>query len=195
LRNARRSLPALLLLLLAAGCGGEDSQPPAERADAPAKPPHGWKTVRNRAAGFTLSVPRNWTARVKNAATLIRSKDKLLVITVAADRGEEGRDLTATAYAKQTLEALPDFEGSETASARRVRGSPYRSARVDGAGTLKTSKRPQRIVVVAYRRPKKVMYALVGFFNPKLPASFYEPTLRRVLRSLRGQPPRGSGAA
>jgi hypothetical protein len=191
---ARRTLPLLTLLVVAAGCGGDDSTPPAEHADPAARPPHGWKTVRNRAAGFTLSVPRNWTARVKGAATLIRSKDKLLVITVAADRGEEGRDLTATAYARQTLESLPEFEGSEGA-AGRVRGSPYRSARVDGGGTLKTSKRPQRIVVVAYRRPKKVMYALVAFFNPELPAAFYEPTLRRVLRSLRGQPPRGAATS
>jgi len=194
LRNVRRTLPVLAVLLVAAGCGREDSGPPTEHADAPAKPPHRWKTVRNRAAGFTLSVPRNWTARVRNAATLIRSKDKLLVITVAADRGEEGRDLTATAYAKQTLESLPEFEGSETAGATRVRGSPYRSARVDGAGTLRTSKRPQRIVVVAYRRPKKVTYAFLAFFNPRLPASFYEATLRRVLRSFRGQPAGGSGA-
>lgn len=190
MRQRERTLAVVAGLLLAAGCGGGDSGPPKEHADAPARPPHHWRTVRNAAAGVTLSVPRNWTAKVKKAATLIRSKDKLLVITVAADRGEEGRDMTATAYARRTLESLPDFEGSELPAASRVRGSPYRTARVDGVGTLKTSKRPQRITVVAYRRPKKVIYALVAFFNPKLPGSFYEPTLRRVLRSLRGQPPR-----
>jgi hypothetical protein len=189
LRPVRRTLPVLAAVLAAAGCGGGDSKTPAEHADRPAKPPHGWKTIRNRPAGFTLSVPRNWTVRLKHAATLIRSKDKLLVITVAADRGAQGRNLGATAYARQTLDALPEFEGSVLPAATRVHRSPYRNARVDGAGTLKTSKRPERIAVVAYRRPKKVTYALVAFFNPKLPGSYYEPTLRRVLRSLRGQPP------
>ncbi len=190
MRPLRRTLPVLAALLLAAGCGGGDSKPPEEHADHPAKPPHGWKTVRNRTAGFTLSVPRNWTAKVKEAATLIRSKDKLLVLTVAADRGEAGRTLTATEYARQTLEALPEFEGSELPGSRRVHRSPYKSARVDGAGSFKNSKRPQRIAVVAYRRPGQVTYALVAFFNPKLPAAYYEPSLRRVLRSFRAQPPR-----
>lgn len=185
-----RVLPILaaLALALAAGCG-DDAKPVTEHADAPAKPPHGWKTIRNRAAGFTLSIPRNWTARVKSAATLIRSKDRLLVITVAADRGADGRELAATEYARRTIDALPDFEGSVLPVTHRVHRSPYRNSRVDGAGTLKSSKRPQRIVVVAYRRPERVTYALIAFYNPKLPASFYEPTLRRVLRSLRGQPP------
>jgi len=187
-----RALPVLAVLVVVAGCGGGDSEPPAEHSDSPAKPPHGWKTVRNRVAGFTLSVPRNWTAKVKKAATLIRSKDKLLVITVAADRGAQGRDLSAGEYARRTLQALPEFEGSVLPASHRVRGSPYKSARIDGAGTLKTSKRPQRIAVVAYRRPGQVTYALVAFFNPKLPASYFEATFRRVLRSLRAQPPRAA---
>jgi len=47
--------------------------------------------VRNRQVGFTLSVPRSWTARVKGAATVNRSKDRLVVITVAAHRGQPPR--------------------------------------------------------------------------------------------------------
>ena len=74
-------------------------------------------------------------------------------------------------------------------AAARVRGSPYKTARVDGIGSLKTSKRPQRIAVVAYRRPRQVIYALVAFFNRKVPATFFEPTFRRILRSFRAQPP------
>jgi len=191
LSRRSRTLPVLAALLLAAGCGGgDDTKTEKEHADAPARPPSGWKTVRNRAAGFTLSVPKSWTARVKSAATVIRSKDKLLVITVAADRGDEAQELSAGDYAKRTLEALPDFEGSVLPRAPRVRGSPYRSARVDGAGSLKTSKRVQRITVVAYKRPDQVTYALVAFSNRKVPASFFEARLRRTLRSFRAQPAR-----
>jgi hypothetical protein len=188
-RVGRASVLAAVVVAAAAGCGEEDEKRPEERADPAAKPPKGWKTVRNRDAGFTLSTPRDWTAKVKSEATLIRSKDKLLVITVAADRGSAGRELTATGYARRTLEALPDFEGSALPAATRVRGSPYKAARVDGAGSLRTSKRPQRIAVVAYRRPRQVMYVLLAFSNRKVPAGFFEPTLRRVVRSFRAQPP------
>ncbi|MFL5868036.1 MAG: hypothetical protein ACJ766_13140 [Thermoleophilaceae bacterium] len=179
------------MLLVAAGCGGgSDSKVAKEPSDPAAKPPHGWRTLSNREAGFTLSLPKSWTARVKGTASVIRSKDRLLVITVAADRGEQGRELSASDYARRTLDALPDFEGSVLPRARRVRGSPYRSARVDGTGTLKTSKRLQGITVATFQRHGEVTYALVAFFNPKLPESFYEPKLRRILRSFRAQRPR-----
>jgi hypothetical protein len=171
------------------GCGG-GSKAPREHADAPASPPKGWRTVRNREVGFTLSVPRRWTARVKGSATLIRSDDKLLVLTVAADRGAEGRDLAPTDYARRTLDDLPDFEGSVVPSARAVRGSPYRSARVDGVGTLRTSKRPERITVAAFHRARLVTYAVVAFSSTKVSQGFFEPQLRRILRSLRAQPAR-----
>jgi hypothetical protein len=187
-----RTLLALGALLAATGCGGGGSKDTDEHADRPAHPPPGWRTFRNEAAGFTVSIPRRWTARVKSTATLIRSNDRLLVITVGADRGDQGRGTPPGEYAHRTLDALPDFEGSVTPRARRVRGSPYRSARVDALGTIRTSKRPQRIMVAAFQRPGHVEYALVAFFNPKLPTAFFEPKLRRILRSFRGQPPRST---
>ena len=180
------------MLVAAAGCGGHRSKASAEPSDSAAKPPHGWKVVRNRNIGFTLSVPRSWTARVRGTATLIRSKDRLLVITVAADRGEQGRELGAAEYARRTLHALPDFVGSVLPRARRVRGSPYPSARVDGKGTLKTSRRPQGITVVTFQRPRRVTYALLAFSNSKVPKSFYDRKLKRILPSFRAQRPRSS---
>jgi len=85
------------------------------------------------------------------------------------------------------LAALPDFEGSVAPRVRRVRGSLYRSARVDGTGTLKTSRRVQGITVVAFQRPGRVTYALLAFFNPRVPESFYEKKLGPILRSFRAQ--------
>ena len=60
-------------------------------ADKPAAPPAGWRTVENAAAGFTIAVPRSWAAATKRGATLIRSKDRLVAVTVAADRSPEGK--------------------------------------------------------------------------------------------------------
>jgi hypothetical protein len=165
----------LLAVLVAAGCGGhEGSKVSEEPSDPPAKPPQGWKTTRNREAGFSLSTPGSWTARVKRSATLIRSKDQLLVITVAADRGGQGRALSASDYAHRTLDALPGFEGSVAPRVRLVRGSPYRSARVDGSGTLKMSRRVEGIAVVTFQRRGRVTYALIAFYNSKVPERFYE---------------------
>lgn len=186
-----RTLPLLVALLVAAGCGGhQTSKFSGQPSDPPAKPPRGWKTAGNREAGFSLSVPRSWTGGVEGTATLIRSKDRLLVITIAADRGEQGRKLTASDYAHRTMAALPGFEGSVAPGVRAVGGSPYRSARVDGRGTLKTSRRVEGITVVAFQRPGRVTYALLAFFNPRLPESFYEKKLKRILRSFRAQAPR-----
>jgi len=183
-----RTWLALTALLAATGCGGGDPANPNERADRPADPPPGWRTFRNAAAGFTIAIPRRWTARMKSTGTLIRSNDRLLVITVGVDRGAEGRRTPPGEYAHRTLEALPDFEGSVASRTRKVRGSPYRSARVDGSGTIRTSKRPQRIMVAAFQRPGHVEYVLVAFSNPKVPRGLFEPRIRRILRSFRGQP-------
>jgi hypothetical protein len=187
----RRVLLVLAALALAAaGCGSEGSSTSAsERADPPAKPPRGWRTVTNAEDGFTLSVPRNWSVRATRGATVISSPDKLDVITLAADRGAEARSIDAATYAERTIAALPDFEGSLAPQARRVRGSPYRSARIDGQGSLKTSRRAQRITVVAFQRPGRVTYAAVIFRNPRVDPRYDEPRLRRILRSFRARPP------
>lgn len=188
----RASLLLAAVALAAGGCGGDSKQAPGERADSPAKPPAGWRTVTNAEAGFTLSVPRNWSVRPKGDATVIRSRDKLDVITLAGDRGEEARSLDPATYAERTIAALPDFEGSLAAKAQRVRGSPYRSARLDGQGTLKTSRRPQRITVAVFQRPGRVTYVAVIFRNPHVDPRFDEPRLTRILRSFRARPPEKS---
>jgi hypothetical protein len=191
--RARRSLAVLAGAAALAGCGGGDAPKPAEQADRPVRPPPGWRTVRNAVAGFTIAAPRRWTARTRRGATLIRSRDKLVAATIAADRGSPGRDTPPADYAKQTLRELPDFEGSVAARARRVRGSPYRSARVDGLGTVGRIRRPQRLTVAAFQRPGAVTYAGVVFRNASATSAADEAALNRMLRTLRGEPPQRSG--
>ena len=76
------------------------------------------------------------------------------------------------------------------ARTRRVRGSPYASARVDGIGTLGRSRRAQRITVAAFQRPGLVTYAAVVFRNATAATAADEAALDRILRTLRGQPAR-----
>jgi hypothetical protein len=182
--------PAIALLVAAAiaGCGGDDSGS-SERADPPAKPPRGWHTVTNEKAGLTIAAPRRWTAETKREATLIRSEDRLVVVTVVADRSEAGRKTSPPDYARQTIESLPDFEGSISPTPRRIQGPPYRNARLDGVGQVATAPRSQRIAVAAYHRPDQVTYTAVVFRNVSVDPRVHERTISRILASFRARPP------
>jgi hypothetical protein len=176
------------------GCGEEEEftgspDPATERTDPPAKPPSGWRTFANRRAGFTLSVPPGWTARARSSATLIRSSDRLLAVTVAADRSEAGRTTQPRQYARRAFRALPGFERLRASAVRRVPRSPYPSARVDGKGTLADRGQRQRITVAAFRRPERATYTVVAFSAPVGRAPAHAGELQLLLASLRARPP------
>jgi hypothetical protein len=180
--------------LVAPGCGGEDEtagspDPATERSDPPADPPPGWRTFANRRAGFTLSVPREWLARTRTSATLIRSSDRLMAITVAADRSEAGRTTRPRPYARRAFRALPGFRKLRATPARPVRRSPYPSSRLDGTGTLAKTRNRQHITVAAFRRGNRATYTVVAFATPigRVPA--HAGPLRRILASLRARRP------
>jgi hypothetical protein len=164
--------------------------PATERSDRPANPPPGWHTVANRRAGFTLSVPPGWATRTRKSATLLRSDDRLVAVTVAADRSEDGRGTPPRRYARRTFRALPGFRKLRATPARRVRGTPYRSARVDGGGTLARRRQRQRITVAAYQRPRRATYTIVAFSARVGKVPVHASALRTILASLRAQRPR-----
>jgi hypothetical protein len=180
--------------LAAAGCGDEDEfagspDPATERSDRPAEPPPGWRTFSNRRAGFTLSLPPGWPARTRKSATLIRSSDHLLAVTVAADRSEPGRTTRPRQYARRAFRALPGFRDLKAPAARRVRGSPYASARIDGSGTLADRRQRQRITVAAFRRARRATYTVVAFSAVVGRAPAHAGPLGRLLASLRARRP------
>jgi hypothetical protein len=193
-----RAIALLLAAATALGAGGCDEEdeftgspdPATERSDRPAEPPPGWHTVANRRAGFTLSVPPGWVTRTRKSATLIRSRDRLIAITVAADRSEDARTTRPRQYARRTFRALPGFRKLRSTPARPVRGSPYRSARVDGGGTLARRRQRQRITVAAYRRPGRATYTVVAFSARLGGVPVYAGPVRTILASLRAQRPR-----
>lgn len=185
---------ALATGIFLGGCGDEkvtegSPDPRTERIDPPAKPPPGWHTVSNRAAGFTLSVPPSWRVRKRGTATLVRSSDRLLAITVAADRSESGRKLRAERYAREAFRALPGFRRLRSGRPRPIARSPYESSRVDGTGTLKSRRQRQQIAVAVFRRPKRVTYTSVVFgadVGRRMP---HPGELRKLLASFRARRP------
>jgi hypothetical protein len=183
-------LLALLLSAVLVSCGGDDApKRPAEKADRPATPPSGWRIVENEAAGFTIAAPRTWAAATKRGATLIRSKDELVAITLAADRSTAGRDSEPAGYARDVIAALPGFEGDVTVKDGRIAGSPYETARAEGSGTVKTSGVAQRIEVAVFHRRRQVTYTAVIFRNARAQPVPGRATVARMLRTFRAQPP------
>lgn len=185
--SARHAAALFAVACAGTGCAEEDKEPasPRESTDRAVEPPPGWRTVRNRAAGFTVAAPRSWSARTRNRATVIRSGDRLVAMTLAADRSEAGRRQPPAAYARETLAALPRFQGSAEPGADRVPGSPYRSSVVRATGTVKTSPIAQRISVAVLQRPRRVTYSAVVFSDPAVG----DKVVLRMLGTLRGRPP------
>ena len=183
-------LVGLLLAAPLAACGEDDApERPRETADNPAKPPRGWRTVENEAAGFTIAVPRSWSAATKRGATLIRSEDELVAVTIAADRSDKGKDTQPAAYARDVIAALPGFEGNVTVRDATIARSPYETAIAEGSGTVKTSGVAQRIEVAVFHRPRQVTYSAVIFRNARARPVPGRATVARMLRSFRAQPP------
>jgi hypothetical protein len=193
---ALRTLAALATLAVApTACrdddgGGGGTTTGAEAIERPARPPPGWHTLRNEVAGFTLAAPRAWPAETTRRRTLLRSEDRLVSITVAADRSAAGRRLAPARYARRTIESLPGFEGTVGRRARPVRGSPYRSAVVDGSGTVSTTIRRQRISVAAFHQPGVATHAAVVFRNAVVRPRLNDRTIARILTSFRAARPR-----
>ena len=187
-----RWVVALAAVALAA-CGSAERKPPPNPQDEPtdraAKPPAGWRTVTNRAAGFTVAVPPRWTARKRRAATLIRSEDRLLALTIAADRSRPGRETPARDYASRALQSLPGFRGLRVRPGRAVH-SPYRNARSVGTGTLESNRRHQRVSITVFQRPGRVTYAAIAFVNARIHPHLHDRELDRLLSTLRARPPR-----
>lgn len=194
MRGTRLAAAAAIAALSAAGCGDDEKfagspDPATERTDRPAEPPAGWRTFANRRAGFTVSVPQDWAARRRGSATLIRSSDRLVAVTVSADRSEPGRTTRPGPYARRAFRALPGFRRLRAGRPRRVDDSPYPSRRVDGSGTLAGRRQRQRITVAAFRRPGRVTYTVVAFSALVDGAAPHRATLRTLLASLRGRRP------
>lgn len=184
----------VVAMFAAAGCGGEDEfkgspDPATERNHRAAKPPPGWRTFANRRAGFTLSIPRDWRARTRRGATLIRSSDRLMAITVAADRSSDGRETRPRRYARQAFRALPGFRRLRPREAARVRRSPYASRRMDGSGVLARRRQRQRITVAAFQRRGRVTFTVVAFSAAIPAAGPHRRALGTLLASLRGRRP------
>jgi hypothetical protein len=147
--------------------------------------PSGFRLVENARQGFALAVPSRWDARIRRGATLIRSDDRLLALTIGFDASPEGRRLDPGEHALATLRELPGFEDLRVERNAGLGGSPYEAARVDAEATLVEADRRQRIAVASIRIPGRGTLSAIAFQNADIETELNERALRRSLATLR----------
>src|SRR5688572_20394655 len=79
------------LCVLAFGACGEDDEPappqrPRETVDKLPELPPDWKPYVNRQVGFAIGRPPGWRAEHRGGSTLLRSPDRLVAVSISADR-------------------------------------------------------------------------------------------------------------
>lgn len=142
----------------------------------------------NPRAGFSLALPPGWRARGARGATVLNSADRALAASVAADRSDQGTQLTLTSYARRTASSLRGYRRLRIAGPRRVTDTHYATVSVAAAGRLSRTRVRQRILLFAIRRPG-VTFTLVFFRSAATPVARYAFYERGIVRSLRAQEP------
>ena len=178
-----------------AGCGGPDEPRPAEPPrrpetnDRPARLPQGWTRLVNRRAGFSVGIPPGWKARGASGATLVRSGDHLLAVSITADRSSDGRVLRPANYAERMAMALPGYRKRKVGRPVPVRRAHYPGASVTATGTFTRTRVRQAIRAVALQRRGRATYALVFFRTARAPAALYRPAITGMIRTFRARAP------
>ncbi len=195
-RKCRVLAPALSLLALA-GCGGGTTLHPhtkPESAQPPAPLPAGWRHYRDYVSGLSLGVPPEWRAKRTGDSLVVGSPDRLVAVSVTADRTGATLDVPIDRFAMAALAGLPGYEGKLRADElTKLGGTPLDSAVVSAVAVADASGVPQRVTLVALRRDHLVNYTVVAAANAgSTPADEYDQGLD-ITRSIRDVPIGGEG--
>jgi hypothetical protein len=183
---------ALTLLAVVVGLGacGEKDEPtitkPAETVDEAPELPKRWTRLVSRAGGFSVGVPPGWKARNRGGTALLRPKDRLVVVSITADRSAEALGAGLDDYAEETAKRLPGLRNLRLKPAGPFEGARYPGFAVRGTGTAKGGVR-ERLLVVVMRRPELAAYVALVASNARAPAR-RERQAKRILRTLTGRP-------
>jgi hypothetical protein len=143
----------------------------------------------DRRAGFTLGLPRAWTAQVGPPATRVRAPGGGVALSVSADRSADGRTDSPQEYVRQAVANLTGYSGLHVGPLGRLKGYAYPAAGTTAAGVFVQTGVRQQIQLYALHRRGLVTYVILVFRNATLPASRYAAALDRIVHSLRSRPP------
>ena len=197
---------ALACAALIGGCdGGEDEKQPADEPEGPPKVekpesvgglPAGWTVVKNSAQGFSLGAPPGWReggeclagGTEPGSVTILCSPDKLVTLSVAADRTDEALELDPAEFAARTITGLADsYDGLESGKPRRFEAH-YDGASVEGSGKAVGTGVNQDVQVVVLRREGVANFTAVIAANADKPTGPAVKLAEESLETLRSQP-------
>jgi hypothetical protein len=194
---ARAVLGAALCALVVAGCGGGSSSTRSttapETRQPPAHLPTPWHRHVDPANGLTIGIPPGWRVSHKHGALLVRSADRLVVVSVAAQRSPGALAIPPDRYAREALASLSGYRHKlRPGPVRRFSGTPFDGVRVSARGISKGGV-TQLVHLIVLRRDGVANFTL-------LIASSHAATnadVKRALamaRTLRDRPPAGQPA-
>lgn len=203
LRVGLTALSAVAALTLAAqGCSDDSSgttnSKPAPEATADRLPelPQGWEKFES-GGGFALGLPPGWQHdRLSgDLGAVFTSPDGLVTVSVTADRTSGALALPLDQYARRTAAALGSADAGKGRFTDLHIGKPkdfdasYPASAVTATGTPANSKTPERVLVVAVRRPRLASFAVVVRANEKTPSPYADrKTIERMIASISDRP-------
>ena len=184
---------AVVCTLAIGGCGSSSAPAPSappESPQAPPKPPPGWSTEISNNIGYGINVPPGWKITEHNDATLIRSPDHLVAVSITSDRTEDALSIPLDSYARGALKAIPGFRGGlEAESPKPLAGTPYDAIELDAHGIASSTGVTEQVTLVVMRRDEAVSFVAAIALNSDQPAAVRErATALRMVRTLRDQP-------
>ena len=188
----RLRLLAALAAAALAGCGSSGVTPPKsvpETAQPPAAVPAGWVRKLDNEHGFSIAVPPGWQKSTRGDATLFRSPDHLVAVTLSVDRTSGAFATPVDEFARRTLVALPGYKGKLIPSPpKRIAGTPLDTAVVSSVGEAAASGVRQDISVAVLRRDHFVNYTAVIAANAAATPAAELALARQMLATLRDLP-------
>lgn len=186
--------PVLALVVLVGmvgvvGCGSDEPvapEIPPETVDELAKLPDGWRPYVNHRAGFAIGRPPGWRTGRRGRSTLLMSPDRLVAVSISADRTTEAIEFPLDDYTLEATEALTGFKDFEVGKARPFKAH-YEAEAVEATGTAKGGVR-QGLQLIAMRRDAIATYAVLIARNVEKQSGFYGREALRMVRTLRGRP-------
>jgi hypothetical protein len=185
-----------------AACGEREepepttTAPPVERAEKVPKLPERWKVLKVPDQGFALGQPPGWhkgkDCLAKNTspgtATVLCSPDKLLTLSISADRTDEALEITSDEFARRVMAKLSEnYQKPLDPGKPKPFKAHYDGAKVSATGQAAKGVR-EDVSVVVMRRDDIAVFTAVIASNAAKATGQHKKFAERALRTLRSQP-------
>jgi hypothetical protein len=191
-KHAALAAAGLLILSAPSGCGEAQDATRAltgptatPKADTPATLPRGWALKANGPSGFSVGVPPSWIASQLGSSTTLSSPDRLVVVSITADRTNEALRAPLTDLATQTAAHLSGFRDLQPQAPSPFKAR-YEALRVAATATRASNER--QILTLIVMRADGAVFSLLAAATERLKPSVSESIAAKIARTLRYRP-------